>query len=1008
MEYRILGPIEVLDAGAPVEIGHGKPLSLLAFLVLHANKVVSSDRIVEELWDGQAPPSAPKIVQNAVSQLRRALAGGSLVTRGGGYVLEVKAGERDVDRFISLLADGRRLLADDEASRAAAVLAEALSLWRGPPLAEVAYESFAQREIARLDEIRLEALEERIEADLALARHEEVIPELEALVREHPLRERLRRQLMLALYRCGRQAAALQVYQDMRRSLVDELGIEPGRALQELERGILNQEPALDAPERPATLRRRSRARGAILLGAAAVVLAVVAAVIRLSGGTEVAELAFVSANSVGIVDPDSARLIGQVLVPGGPALVATGGGLVWIESETSDTLTVLDEKTRAIRRVVVPGGAIGDIAVTGDAVWLVDPRGRLLTEVDPAYGQVARRIRLPASTGAAVTRTAPANPSVAAAGDAVWVTDGSTRLSRIDRRTGAVRESDLGVGLDGVAARARRVWAISGPSAVAIEVDSGSGASLARVPISGRSDSLAPFPVAVAIADSGVWVLNANTATVTRIDPELRAVAATIALGVDRAPVDLTVGAGAVWTANRGDGTLSRIDAQNGEQKTVRLGQDPAGVAVGATSVWASARRGLVRAVVPPGPALGTPGALPASLCSRVHYSGAGSFEALVAVPLSLQGFGAQASAQMIAAIQLVFERRGYRAGRFRVGFQACNDAERASGFPTAERCAANAREYVAHRRVLGIVGPVYSACSQAMLPIANAAPGGPLAIANGLNTYVGLTRPGVPAVEDEPGRYYPSGRRSYVRVTPTDDVQSAGAAAFAQGLALQRVFVLDDGSDYGTALAGAFRGAAGRVGIEIAGAGAWKQEAPSHAALAGRVKGSGADGVFLAGAFRIGSTLLVDLRAALGPSVPLLGSDGFQVVYKELANLGREVEGLYVTTLGAPLTRLEPTGRKYVAALGKRLGRPPELFTVQTAAAAEVMLDAIGRSDGTRSSVSRALMRTKLANGILGRVSFTATGDTRGRLVTITQISRGRPVVRDVLDVPAILVSR
>ena len=284
MEYRILGSIEVLDAGRPVQIGPGKPLSLLAFLILHANEVVTSDRIVEELWDGRAPQSAAKIVQNAVSQLRKALAGSpngaadSLVTHGGGYVLEIEAGQRDVDRFTSLLSDGRRLLADDQPASASATLTEALSLWRGPPLAEVAYESFAQREISRLEEIRLEVLEERIQADLALGRHEEVVAELDALVREHPLRERLRFQLMLALYRCGRQAAALQVYQDARETLVDELGIEPGRGLQELERGILNQSPELDAPPRPEAVQRRHRARAVLVLGAAAVLLAAAAA----------------------------------------------------------------------------------------------------------------------------------------------------------------------------------------------------------------------------------------------------------------------------------------------------------------------------------------------------------------------------------------------------------------------------------------------------------------------------------------------------------------------------------------------------------------------------------------------------------------------------------------------------------------------------------------------------------------------------------------------------------
>ena len=350
MEYRILGSIEVLDAGRPVQIGPGKPLSLLAFLILHANEVVTSDRIVEELWDGRAPQSAAKIVQNAVSQLRKALAGSpngaadSLVTRGGGYVLEIEAGQRDVDRFTSLLSDGRRLLADDQPASASATLTEALSLWRGPPLAEVAYESFAQREILRLEEIRLEVLEERIQGG----------PRARA-ARSGRGRARCARTRASAARAAAIPADAralqvrpagggAQVYQDARETLVDELGIEPGRGLQELERGILNQSPELDAPPRPEAVQRRHRARAVLVLGAAAVLLAAAAAALRVFGDDEPLELSSVAANSVGIVDPASARLVGQVPVPGGPALVAAGDGLVWIESETSNTLTVLDE----------------------------------------------------------------------------------------------------------------------------------------------------------------------------------------------------------------------------------------------------------------------------------------------------------------------------------------------------------------------------------------------------------------------------------------------------------------------------------------------------------------------------------------------------------------------------------------------------------------------------------------------------------------------------------------
>ena len=167
-----------------------------------------------------------------------------------------------------------------------------------------------------------------------------------------------------------------------------------------------------------------------------------------------------------------------------------------------------------------------------------------------------------------------------------------------------------------------------------------------------------------------------------------------------------------------------------------------------------------------------------------------------------------------MRAAVALVFEQRQWRAGRFTVGFQACNDAERSSGFPSPELCMANARAYVERRRVVGVVGPAFSFCAQAMLPILNAAPGGPLAVANGLNTYVGLTRGGSSAAADEPGRYYPSGRRNYARITATDDVQAAAMATFVERLGARRVFVLDEGTDYGKGLVFAYRRAADRLG--------------------------------------------------------------------------------------------------------------------------------------------------------------------------------------------------
>ena len=248
MEFRILGPLEVSDERGQVSLGGGKPRALLAVLLLHPNEVVSADRLIDELWGEDSSERAAAALRVNVSRLRKALSQDVLATKSPGYVIRVELEELDLHRFERLVDEGRSLLARGLPVDASERLRDALSLWRGPALADFAYESFAQTAIARLEEIRLAAVELRIDADLALGRDDELVGELEALVAEHPLRERLRGYLMTALYRSGRQAEALDAYKDTRRALVDELGIEPSTALQELERAILRQEPALNLP----------------------------------------------------------------------------------------------------------------------------------------------------------------------------------------------------------------------------------------------------------------------------------------------------------------------------------------------------------------------------------------------------------------------------------------------------------------------------------------------------------------------------------------------------------------------------------------------------------------------------------------------------------------------------------------------------------------------------------------------------------------------------------------
>jgi WD40 repeat protein/DNA-binding SARP family transcriptional activator len=255
LDFRLLGPLEVVgDGGRGVSIGKGRQRALLALLILRANELVATDRLVEELWGESPPPTAQRMLHNQVSALRSVLGrNGRLETLGSAYRLNIDPGERDIDRFEELMASGRARI-DTDPEGAAERFRQALELWRGPPLADLTYERFAQTEIARLEERRWAAFEASFEAELALGRHADLVSELEAAVAEQPLREHLHGQLMLALYRCGRQAEALEAYRRARGTLVEEIGVEPGSELRALQDAILTQDPALDAPPGPEEL----------------------------------------------------------------------------------------------------------------------------------------------------------------------------------------------------------------------------------------------------------------------------------------------------------------------------------------------------------------------------------------------------------------------------------------------------------------------------------------------------------------------------------------------------------------------------------------------------------------------------------------------------------------------------------------------------------------------------------------------------------------------------------
>jgi len=301
LEFRVLGPLEVVSGGETVSLGGPRQRAVLAILLLNVNRVVSVERLADDLYAGEPPVTAVTQVQRQVSELRKLLGGAAIETRTPGYLVHVEPGAFDLDRFERLTADAARALEQADPATAARLYREALAVWRGAPLADVAYEPFAQTSVARLEELRLAATEQRVAAELQLGHHLQLLPELETLVSDHPLRERLRGHLMLALYRSGRQAEALAVYSRGRETLVDELGIEPGPALRALERSILRQDGSLDDPTAAATA---PDSRSVLVVAPGPAVPADLLELARLFGRDTIAARLLADERELGLLEP--------------------------------------------------------------------------------------------------------------------------------------------------------------------------------------------------------------------------------------------------------------------------------------------------------------------------------------------------------------------------------------------------------------------------------------------------------------------------------------------------------------------------------------------------------------------------------------------------------------------------------------------------------------------------------------------------------------------------------
>jgi DNA-binding SARP family transcriptional activator/ABC-type branched-subunit amino acid transport system substrate-binding protein len=999
MRFCILGPLEVWEDGHQLELSAGRPRALLLLLLVHANEVVATERLIEELWNGSPPPTANKVVQNYVSQLRKLIGEEVLLTRAGGYLL--RAAETDACEF-EVAVEAASAQAPAEAAR---TLRASLALWRGSPLPEVEYEPWAQAEIGRLEELRLAAIEERTDAELQLGKHTSIAPELEALVGEHPLRERLCAQLMLALYRSGRQADALAAYARARRRLVDELGIEPGRELQDLQRRILAQDAGLDGTGRALALARR-RIPLALMFAGAALLLGAVAAVLVVELTARSGAGIALAADSLGAIDPSSYRVTADYQVAGEPTRLTSNGRLLWIGGDGSRTISAVDPRSHTITRLVSLQGFPTALGGGGGAVWVVDGRSGLLTKIEPAYGLTGRTRIAAANPAYDESREAPDPTSIASSGRSVWITDGSDRLIHVDdTSTRIIGTLDLHQPLDGVAVAGTTLWVISGPSASVLRVDSRTGRITARIQIASSPGFESPYPLAIAVGEGAVWVLNGNTATLTKIDPSQRAVSTTIPIGVEHEPARLAVGDGAAWVAGS-DGTLLRIDSVSSAIHTVSLARPLRDVAVADGRVWVTTGSGLAT------PAAATPSAaylraLPAATCSPVYDRG-GAPQYLIVADLPLQGFERVLATQTSEAIQFLLKQRGFRAGRYTVGYQACDDSTISSGFASPARCAANAHTYAADPSVIGVIGPLDSYCARVEVPITNRAPAGALPMISVTNTYIGLTHPGPGAGAHEPQRYYPTGIRNYVRIIAPDDVQAAADALLAKRLGITNIYVVRDqpGNGYGAGLADAFAIAAHKLDLAIVGTGTWNYANPSPNKLAIQAQRLHAQAVFIAaGAIDdppIGT--LIDALHAAG--IRIIAPDAFSEFGKLIQFAGAAAEGVLVSVPGLPTQRLPKQGSVFVAAFGRAVGQTPTQYAVYSAAAAAVLLDAIAHSNGTRNSVREHLFTTKANTGILGTLAFNNHGDTTTDDVTVYQIVGGTPRVVYVLIPPTRLV--
>jgi branched-chain amino acid transport system substrate-binding protein len=387
-------------------------------------------------------------------------------------------------------------------------------------------------------------------------------------------------------------------------------------------------------------------------------------------------------------------------------------------------------------------------------------------------------------------------------------------------------------------------------------------------------------------------------------------------------------------------------------------------------------------------------------SACAPVEYGGAGSPTSVIVTDLALGGPARTQSSQINEAVLAELRARDFKAGTHTIGLLTCDNSSSAAKGSDPKRCSANANAYSGDETILAVVGPLDSRCTAAELSLLNQAPDGPIPLVSPTNAYPCLTRGGPGCDLSEPGRYYPTGARNYLRLAGSDLYQAAADAEIAREQGMKRVYVLDDHEAYGVGLATAFRNAAEHTGVEVVGAESWHSRAKSFAQLLHRIRSSGADAIFLAGSIdNSGARLLREKVAVLGPNdgpVRVLATDLFADA-GALAEAGPAARGLLVSVPGVPTSAFPPAGKAYAKTLAADLpsGQAVDPAAIHGAEAARIVLDAIAASDGSRTDVLARLSRTRVRDGLIGSFSFDRNGDpadATGPIVGFTVLRMGQ----------------